>query len=149
MSTRYPKDRAKCELKDGPADRRFRISGGTLLYNPERDARFPYIYSVKTHKLVHDERITKILIHVVDTSIEARIDLATFHKTLEVPLGPNELMDRYGRRIGYFHIYIFNIPLSSGLFELETGTILFARPLCEDGNYDEKNDVAEAWCLDG
>jgi len=35
------------------------------------------------------------------------------------------------------------------LFELETGTILFARPLCEDGKYDEKDDIAVAWCIDG
>jgi len=36
-----------------------------------------------------------------------------------------------------------------GLLELEPGTILFARPLCEDGIYLEKDDIAESWCLDG
>jgi hypothetical protein len=36
-----------------------------------------------------------------------------------------------------------------GLLELEPGTILFARPLREDGTYLEEDDIAEAWCLDG
>jgi len=33
--------------------------------------------------------------------------------------------------------------------ELEPGTILFARPLREDGIYREEDDIAESWCLDG
>jgi len=37
----------------------------------------------------------------------------------------------------------------SGLLELKTGTILFARPLREDGIYREEDDIAECWCLDG
>ena len=36
-----------------------------------------------------------------------------------------------------------------GLLELEPGTILFARPLREDGIYREEDDIAESWCLDG
>ncbi len=32
---------------------------------------------------------------------------------------------------------------------MEAGTILFAQPLCEDADYNEKNDIAEAWCLNG
>jgi len=72
--------------KDGPADDRFKICNGTLLYHPERDARLPYIYQLKTHALVHDKRLTKIIVHVVDTSINARIERAKFHKTLEVHL---------------------------------------------------------------
>lgn len=37
----------------------------------------------------------------------------------------------------------------SGLFELEPGTIVFARPLREDGIYKEEDDIVEGWCLDG
>ena len=36
-----------------------------------------------------------------------------------------------------------------GLLELEPGTILFTRPLCEDGIYLEEDDIVESWCLDG
>jgi len=99
MSTCYPKDRAEFMRKDGPVDARFRIPSGNLLYNPERDTRFPYIYCIETHELVHSEQIKKILIHVVDTSIETGIEQAKFHKTLEVPLGPNAGMVKNGTSI--------------------------------------------------
>ena len=36
-----------------------------------------------------------------------------------------------------------------GLVELEPGTLLFTRPLREDGTYQEEDDIAQAWCLDG
>ena len=32
---------------------------------------------------------------------------------------------------------------------MESGTILFARPLRSDGVYQEKDDIVEAWCLNG
>jgi len=44
-----------------------------------------------------------------------------------------------------FYLLYFN----KGLLELKPGTILFARPLTEDGVYQEENDIVEAWCLDG
>jgi len=31
---------------------------------------------------------------------------------------------------------------------MKPGTILFARPLREDGNYREEDDIVESWCLD-
>ena len=49
----YPMDHFLCMTKDGPTDSRFWIPGGTLLYNAERDMRFPYIYKLDTHALVH------------------------------------------------------------------------------------------------
>ena len=104
MPTCYPKDRTECMREDGPIDLRFRIAGGTLLHNPERDARLPHVYSVNAHSQVHDKRISKIMIHVVDTSTKARIERAKFHKTLEVPLGPNALMDSYGTSFVHFII---------------------------------------------
>ena len=94
----YPIDRMSCMTNDGPTDRRFQIRGGKLLYNAERDARFPYIYEIKTHALVHSpQQIRTILIHVVDTSYDARVECATFAKTLSVPLGPDSIMDNYGQ----------------------------------------------------
>jgi len=83
--------------RNGPSDTRYRVPGGSLLYSPHRDARFPYLYAVPTHELVHSpEYITKILVHVVDTSDDARVARAKFEKTLSVPLGPNGLMKKYG-----------------------------------------------------
>ena len=93
----YPRDRTSCMRKDGPMDSRFQIPGGILQYNPERDTRFPYLYEIPKHALVHSpEHINKILIHIVDTSIKACVACATFEKTLSVPLGPNTHMDDYG-----------------------------------------------------
>ena len=86
-----------CMNRDGPSDHRYRVLRGTLMYSPDRDARFPYIYAVPAHVLVHSPKhITKILVHVVNTSIDARVARAKFNKTLSVPLGPNVLMATYG-----------------------------------------------------
>jgi len=37
-----------------------------------------------------------ILIHIVDTSMDARTRSAQFNETLSVPLGPDAHMDKYG-----------------------------------------------------
>ena len=110
MPASYPIDRSSCMSKDGPADPRFRIPGGVLQYNSKRDARFPYIYRISTHALVHSpDHIKTILIRVVDTSTEARIRCAEFDKTLSVPLGPNALMKEYGTLIDILLVTISNI----------------------------------------
>jgi hypothetical protein len=97
MPATYPTDRSVFMSPEGPSDPRFRIPEGVLRYHPRRDARFPYIYRISKHALVHSPAHIKIiLIRVVDTSINARISRAQFDKTLSVPLGPNELMDEYG-----------------------------------------------------
>ena len=84
-------------LKDGPIDPCFQVPGGTLQYKPERDSRFPYIYEIPTHSLVHSpEYIKTILIHIVDISIEARKARAKYEFTLTVPLGPNAYMENHG-----------------------------------------------------
>lgn len=105
----YPRDRSTCMSNDGPEDLRFRISGGSLQYNPERDARFPYIYKIPTHALVHSPKyINTILIHVVDTSIKALEARAKYEKTLSVPLGPNGTMDKYGHFMNLILFVYFN-----------------------------------------
>ena len=75
MSTStYPVDHTLHMMEDGPMDSRFQIPCGTLQYNKERDAHFLYIYKLKTHTLVHTPQYIKtILIHVVDTSVDARV----------------------------------------------------------------------------
>ena len=108
----YPHDRSSCMRKEGPIDRRFQIPGGILQYRPERDGRFPYIYKIPTHALVHSPKYIKtILIRVVDTSIKARIAQAKFEKMLSVPLGPNAHMDNNGRFPKVIFFYMFLILL--------------------------------------
>ena len=150
MPATYPSDLSTCMSPEGPSDPRFCIPGGVLLYHPQRDARFPYLYRLSTHALVHSpDHIKTILIRVVDTSVNARIDRAQFDKKLSVPLGPNALMNEYGMLLDILIATSSNSIYCSGLFELKPGTILFARPLREDGIYREEDDIAESWCLDG
>jgi len=50
---------------------------------------------------------------------------------------------RFATRLSYdrqFHL---------GLIELKPGTIIYARPLRDDGIYQEEDDIVEGWCLDG
>ena len=97
---------------NGPADGHFKIPGGTLQYNAKRDVRFPSIYEISTHSLVHSpEYVKTIWIHIVDTSIEARKTRAEFEKTLSVPLGPDAFMNHYGPSQNWFG-YLFNLNFS-------------------------------------
>ena len=97
MPANYPMDHSVFMSPEGPSDPRFCIPEGILQYHPWRDTRFPYIYHILKHTLVHSPAHIKIiLIRVVDTSINARISCVQFDKMLSVPLGPNELMDEYG-----------------------------------------------------
>lgn len=97
MQASYPIDCNTCMNLEGPSDPRFRVPGGCLQYHPMRDSRFPYLYSLPTHALIHSPQyIKKILIHIVDTSCKACIKRAKFDHTLSVPLGPDALMKEYG-----------------------------------------------------
>lgn len=103
MAAIHPSNCSTHMHKDGPTNPRFHVAGGKLLYSPHRDTHFPYLYTVPTHELVHSPKyLTKILVHVVDTSVDARVDRAKFANTLSVPLGPNVLMEKYGN-------WVFNI----------------------------------------
>ena len=97
MPASYPIDCSTHMNKKGPSDPQFRVLGSELQYLLTCDSRFPYIYSLQTHSLVHSTQyIKKILIHIVNTSCEARIKCAKFDNTLSIPLGPNALMKEYG-----------------------------------------------------
>jgi hypothetical protein len=54
-------------------------------------------------------------------------------------------MDNYGQFMNLIKFGDLISLLNTGLFELEPGTILFARPLMEDGIYHEEHDIVEAW----
>lgn len=97
MPASYPVDCTTSMNEEGPSNPRFRVHSGCLQYLPAQDSRFPFLYSVPTHSLVHlPLYIKKILIHIVDTSSEACMECAKFNHTLSVPLGPNALMKEYG-----------------------------------------------------
>ena len=118
MAGSYPINRTNCMNEDGPTDPRFRVQGGTLQYLTWRDSRFPYIYSIPTHALVHSpQHFRKILIYIVNTSRNARIERAKFDHTLSVPLGPNSHMKEYGRFYIYMHNFQFQyIHMSDKVF---------------------------------
>lgn len=78
-----------------------RVPGGTLLFHPNRDGRLPYLYTVQSHPLVDRSKLRvdspgRILVYIQDTSKEAMTAQAVFEDTLEVPLGPDELMVELG-----------------------------------------------------
>jgi len=74
MLANYPTDRSTFMSAEGPEDPRFKVPNGTLQFNAQRDACFPYLYSLPTHALMHSpEHIKNILIHIVDTSVDDRI----------------------------------------------------------------------------
>ena len=96
MAAVDPSECFTCMCKDGPTNTRFHVPGGELLYSSQRDVCFPYLYKVSTHTLVHKlEFLTTILVHIVDTSVDAHIEHAKFANTLLVPLGPHILMKKY------------------------------------------------------
>jgi hypothetical protein len=108
MPASYPRDRSACMSQEGPPDSRFHIPGGILLHHPKRDNRFPYLYRVSSHSLVHSpEQFNVILVRVVDTSVDARILNAQFIESLSVPLGPNSLMDEHGTYLVCISKYYF------------------------------------------
>ena len=83
--------------QEGPSNPRFCVTEGVLQYHARRDARFPYLYCISTHALVHSpDHFKTILIRIVNTSVEAQIRCAQFDNSLSVPLGPNSLMNKYG-----------------------------------------------------
>lgn len=79
-----------------------RVPGGDLLFHPNRDGRLPYLYIVQSHPLVDRSKLRvdspgRTLVYVQDTSKETMKAQAEFEDTLEVPLGPDELMVELGQ----------------------------------------------------
>ena len=101
MSVPYPADpQVPFMLESGPGDPELVVRQGKLLFHPQRDSRFPYLYQVPSHPLV-DEMIDKtviknILVYIQDTKPAALKRLLDFENTLFVPLGPNDSMHDLG-----------------------------------------------------
>ena len=79
------------------------VPDGVLLYDPERDGRFPYIFQVGSHPLAHDRDLFpsgRILVYIQDTSVDGLKQLEEFEASLEVPLGPDESVSNLGAHFG-------------------------------------------------
>jgi hypothetical protein len=75
------------------------VPDGVLLYDVNRDGRFPYIFQVDSHPLAHDRDPLspgRILVYIQDTSVEGLEALEAFEASLEVPLGPNDSVTDLG-----------------------------------------------------
>lgn len=136
-------------------DHVLQVPGGTLLYHPNRDSRLPYLYVVETHPLVDRSQCSetsqgRILVYIQDVSRDVMTAQASFEETLEVPLGPDELMDALGTSL---HKYNQPIPLSYmillGLFGLLNDDIILARVLENGILASPEKDIVQAWVCDG
>ncbi|KIJ89475.1 hypothetical protein K443DRAFT_117939 [Laccaria amethystina LaAM-08-1] len=115
-----------------PSDPLKIVKNGTLWYHKNRDARFPYLYKVETHPLVHNTDVIKhIYVYVEDTRSSAMRVKRLFEKDLKVPLGPDKTMAGHG------------------LFELEEGSVIYVRKRRDDNLQDPKTDVVVAWVVGG
>ena len=112
MPTLYPPDKSEYMRADGPKDKRFVVDHGSLVYCKRRDARFPYLYEVSSHPLVHNtEAVKRILVYIIDTDPAALKTLADWEETLGIPLGPDDAMDEHGKLpliifVQYIHVRI-------------------------------------------
>jgi hypothetical protein len=98
-SDQYPLDK-KQFMAQTPSDPLKIVKNGTLWYHKNRDARFPYLYKVETHPLVHNTDVIKhIYVYVEDTRSSAMRVKRLFEKDLKVPLGPDKTMAGHGMQI--------------------------------------------------
>lgn len=98
MPKLYPPDKSEYMRADGPKDKRFVVDHGRLVYDKRRDGRFPYIYEVSSHPLVHNtQAVKRILVYMIDTDPAALKKLADWEDTLGIPLGPDAYMNEHGK----------------------------------------------------
>ncbi|KAF8226626.1 hypothetical protein L208DRAFT_1499083 [Tricholoma matsutake] len=104
------------------------VPDGVLLYNMNWDGRFPYIFQVNSHLLVHDcDSPRRILVYIQDTSVEGLEALEAFEASLEVPLGLNDSVSNLG------------------IFEIDHDDLVFIRDM-QDPNPEK--DVLGGWVSD-
>jgi hypothetical protein len=92
----YPSDK-KRRMAQAPSDPLKIVENGKLWFHKNRDDRFPYIYRVDSHPLVHNTDVIKnIYVYIEDTRTEAMHAKRLFEKDLKVPLGPDKTMAGHG-----------------------------------------------------
>ena len=93
----YPPDKKRC-MAHTPSDPLKIVKNGQLWFHKHRDDRFPYIYRVESHPLVHNTDVIKnIYVYIEDTRPEAMRAKHLFEKDLKVPLGPDKTMAALGK----------------------------------------------------
>jgi hypothetical protein len=93
----YPSDKTR-RMAHSPSDPLKIVKDGLLWFHKNRDERFPYIYKVDSHPLVHNTDVIKhIYVYVEDTRTEAMHAKRLFEQDLKVPLGPDRTMAGHGR----------------------------------------------------
>lgn len=95
----YPSTRTAVHNFQIPADKRFCVKNGTPVRCENRDIRFPKVWKVEDHPLVHGSYTETIWVILVDTSDEGRAAASKFESTLTTPLGPDALMKEFGRHL--------------------------------------------------
>jgi hypothetical protein len=97
MSSLYPRNRDHCMNCYGPDNPALVVAEGTLIFDSNRDGRFPYLFEVQAHPLVHDlNAVKKIIVYIQDTSPEALKRQFSFEENLYIPLGPDKTMSDLG-----------------------------------------------------
>lgn len=102
MPIRYPPDPQAPFMENRPSNSDFVVKEGNLLFHPQRDGRFPYLYQVTSHprveEMIDKTIIKKILVYIQDTEPAALKSLLNFEDRLFVPLGPDLSMQELGRK---------------------------------------------------
>ena len=94
--TLYPSDKTR-RMALTPSDPLKIVKNGKLWFHRNRDGRFPYIYKVDSHPLVHNTNVIKhIYVYIEDTRTEAMHAKRLFEKDLKVLLGLDKTMAGHG-----------------------------------------------------
>jgi hypothetical protein len=92
----YPSDKTR-RMAHASSDPLKIVKDGELFFHKNRDERFPYIYKVESHPLVHNTDVIKnIYVYIQDTRTEAMHAKRIFEKDLKVPLDPDRTMAFHG-----------------------------------------------------
>jgi hypothetical protein len=88
-------------------DPQFVVPGGQLLYHRHRDARFQYFYLVNGHPLVRPGAVgpQRVIVYVQDTSKDTMRTQLKYEQSLQIPLGPDSLMEELGMLISLLELY--------------------------------------------
>jgi hypothetical protein len=149
---RYPPDpQMPFMLESGPSDPDLVVKDGNLLFHQQRDGRFPYLYQVPSHPMV-DGMIDKQPLKTSWSTFRIRNPLhSSVYSILKTPslfpLVPTNQCKLLVRRIYQFtNMYTRFIQKKTGLFEMEDGMVIYARP---KGHSTAEHDVVIAWCYLG
>jgi hypothetical protein len=123
------------------------VPGSLLLYDVNRDSRFPYIFQVDSHLLAHDRNLLLprcILVYIQDRSAEGLEALEAFEASLEVLLGPDDSVSNLGAWM-CSNFFCSRLQWFEGIFEIDHDNLVFIRDMQDP---DPENDVLGGWVSD-